>query len=107
MSIIVHVLVWVTRMTSPQVGIEDTLCSRVRLRILKLLTETQILNVSQIASKTGVNYVSAKTHLEALEVEDVLSHISFLGKRIRYYRFKESARANAVKKLIETWHRPD
>jgi predicted ArsR family transcriptional regulator len=89
-------------MTPPQSSIEDTLCSRVRLRILKLLAEIQELTVSEIAFKTEVNYVLARAHLEALEMEGVLSHINF-GKRIRYYKFKESARANAVKKLIEVW----
>ena len=93
-------------MTPSQSSIEDTLCSRVRLRILRLLTETQTLTVSEIAFKMGVNYVSARTHLEALEMEGVLSHTNF-GKRIRYYRFKESARASAVRKLIEAWHHLD
>jgi DNA-binding transcriptional ArsR family regulator len=90
-------------MTSTQSSIKDDLCTRVRPRILKLLLELQMLNVSDIAAKVGVNYVSASTHLEALEDADVLSHTMF-GKRIRYYRLKESVRANAVKKLIEAWH---
>ena len=87
-------------MTPPHSNIEDVLCSRVRLRILKLLAESNMLNVSDIAAKTGVNYASAKAHLEALEGEDVLSHVMF-GKRVRYYRFGDSARAEAVQEFLE------
>jgi DNA-binding transcriptional ArsR family regulator len=89
-------------MTSPQSSMEDVLCSRARLRILKLLVKTELLTVSNIAAKIGVSYVSAKMHLEALEYEDILSCVMF-GKRIRYYKFKESGRAKAVKELIQAW----
>jgi hypothetical protein len=43
-----------------------------------------------------MNYVLARTHLEVLEGAGVLTHENF-GKRIRYYGFKESTRAVAVK----------
>jgi DNA-binding transcriptional ArsR family regulator len=86
--------------------LEDTLCSRVRLRILKLLAESQTLTTSEIAVKVGVNYVLASGHLKALEYCGVLVHVNF-GKRIRYYRFKESARADAVRNIIEVWRCPE
>lgn len=85
-----------------QSTLEDTLCSRVRLRILKLLIESHRLTTSEIAAKTGVNYVVALAHLEALENGDVLTHVNF-GRRIRYYKFKESARARAIRDVIEAW----
>ena len=91
----------VTTMTPP-LNIEDVLCSRVRLRILKLLADSDRFTVSDIAAKTGVNYASAKAHLETLEGEDVLSHVMF-GKRIRYYKLKGSARATAVKAFREAF----
>jgi predicted ArsR family transcriptional regulator len=56
--------------------------SRVRLRILKLLAESQPLPASEIVVKLGTNYVSARTHLDALEKGSVLTHANF-GKRIR------------------------
>jgi len=89
-------------MKHSHLALEDTLCSRVRLRILKLLTDSQRLTTAQIAAKVGVNFVVVRAHLEALEKGDVLTHSNF-GKRIRYYRLKESAKANAVKDLIEAW----
>ncbi len=92
-------------MALQQSNIEDVLCSRVRLKILKVLMKSDELTVSDIARKIGVNYASTKKHLEALEKEDVLTHVMF-GKRIRYYRYKESTRAKAVKAFIEAWHAP-
>ncbi|HVP16066.1 MAG TPA: winged helix-turn-helix domain-containing protein [candidate division Zixibacteria bacterium] len=92
-------------MLSPSEPLEDTLCSRVRLRILKLLMESQTLTTAQIAEKVQVNYVVARTHLDVLEKGDILAHINF-GKRIRYYRLKESAKADAVRRFIEAWQGP-
>lgn len=89
-----------------QLLLEDTLCSRVQLRILKLLAESQALTTSEIAAKVGVNYLSAKGHLEALERSGVLTRVSF-GKRIRFYKYKESVRANAVRRMIEVWGCPE
>jgi hypothetical protein len=40
--------------------------------------------------------------LETLEGEDVLSHVMF-GRRVRYYKFKDSARTTAVKALLEAF----
>lgn len=86
--------------------VEDTLCSKVRLKILGLLVESQNLTTSDIAAKIGCNYVMTRKHLEALESAEVLAHINF-GRRIRYYRFKESAKANAVRNLMAAWHCPE
>ncbi|MGD0978162.1 MAG: hypothetical protein ABR962_03370 [Candidatus Bathyarchaeia archaeon] len=42
-------------------------------------------------------------HMEALEAESILTHLTF-GKRIRYYKFNEaSPKAKAVRGLIETF----
>jgi predicted ArsR family transcriptional regulator len=95
-------IVRVTTTTHPQSRLEDTLCSKVRLRILKLLAKSQALTTSEIAAKVGVNYVIARTHLTALENAGVLIHVNF-GKRIRYYKFEESERARAIRNFIETW----
>jgi len=93
-------------MTPLQSTLEDTLCSKVRLRILKLLAKSQTLTTSEIAAKTGVNYIATRAHLDALEKGDVLTHANF-GKRIRHYRFKESERAQAVRNVIEAWGLPE
>jgi predicted ArsR family transcriptional regulator len=70
--------------------------------ILKLLTESQKLTTPEIATKLGTNCVLARANLDALENADVLTHSNF-EKRIRYYKFKESQRARAVRGFIEAW----
>jgi predicted transcriptional regulator len=92
----------VTTMTPPQSNVEDVICSRIRLRILKLLMQSEQLNVSAIARRVGGNYASASMHIKVLEDEHILTHVTF-GKRIRFYRFAESARGQAVKRLIKAW----
>lgn len=62
-------------------GIEDVLCSKTRMKILKVLLDMQ-LTPSEIAKSVGVNYVDSAQHLEVLEAEDLIQHVNF-GKRIR------------------------
>jgi DNA-binding transcriptional ArsR family regulator len=86
---------------TPQKYIEDVLCSKTRLKILKLLMDSQ-LTPSEIARAVGVNYVITEQHLEILEYEGILAHAKF-GKRIRYYRYNETPKARAVQNLIHTF----
>ena len=81
-------------------GIEDVLCSKTRLKILKLLIGSQ-LTPSDIAERVGVCYANATKHLEILEAEGLIEHVRF-GERIRFYKFNEtSPKAIAVRNLIE------
>jgi len=85
-------------------GIEDVLCSKTRLKILKILVGSQ-LTPSDIAERVGVCYANAVKHLETLEGEGLIEHVRF-GKRIRYYKSNEtSSKAIAVRRLIETFQR--
>ena len=69
---------------------------------MKVLMQSEPLIVSEIARRTTVNYVSARAHLETLENGNILTHNMF-GKRIRYYRFKDSPMAKAVKDFMEAY----
>ena len=83
-------------------GTEDVLCSKTRLKILKILLSSQ-LTPSDIAERVGVCYANAAKHLETLEVEGLIEHVRF-GKRTRYYKFNEtSPKATAVRNLIEAY----
>jgi DNA-binding transcriptional ArsR family regulator len=87
---------------SKRLEIEDVLCSKTRLKILKALINSQ-LTPSNVARAVGASYAETNGHLEILEAEGVLSHVKF-GKRIRYYRFNEaSPRAKAVKNMMEAF----
>jgi DNA-binding transcriptional ArsR family regulator len=85
--------------------IEEVLSSKPRLKILKLLAQKRILNISEIARNIGLNYKSTDQHLRMLEIEHVLQQRR-IG-RIRMYKFDESsAKAKALENLIETWANP-
>jgi predicted transcriptional regulator len=81
---------------------EDVLCSRVRLKIVKVLIQLGELNVSEITRRLGINYHTAMTHLEVLETEKILQHKRF--GRIRLYRLNErSPKAQAIEALLNVW----
>jgi predicted ArsR family transcriptional regulator len=86
-----------------RMDLEDSLCSKTRIRILKLMLNAGQLNTSQIAKRIGINYVGVLKHLEALEEEGILEMQRF-GCRIHYYRYNEhSPKAQAVQTLLEAW----
>jgi predicted transcriptional regulator len=88
------------------VKIEDVFSSRLRMKILKILTQVGELNVSEIARRLCVNYVTTSKHLEALEEEGMIIHKMF--GRIRLYRLNDhSPKAKAVQNLIDVWEHAD
>jgi predicted transcriptional regulator len=83
-------------------NIEDVFSSKLRMKILKILHNVGELNVSEIARRLNVNYMSASKHMKTLEDEGILQHKLF--GRIRLYRFNEqSPKAKAVQNLIDIW----
>jgi predicted ArsR family transcriptional regulator len=84
-------------------GLEDSLCSKTKIKVLKLMLSAGQLSTSQIAKRVGVNYVRVLKHLEDLEGEGIL-RMSRFGCRIHYYRFnQDSPKAHAVQTLLEAW----
>lgn len=84
--------------------IEDVFSSRLRMKILRILTRMGELNVSEMARRLRVNYGTANKHLLVLEDEGLLQHKMF--GRVRLYRISEhSLRAKAVEALIELWEK--
>jgi predicted transcriptional regulator len=82
--------------------IELVLNSKPRIKILKILAQIGQLNTTQIAHRVSINYRTTFKHLKLLEDEGILIHKKY--GRICSYRFNEnSIKANAVRKLIETW----
>ncbi len=85
--------------------LEETLSSRGRIRVFKVLSEFGELNVSDIARKTGLNYTATNVHLKALESMGLVREKRF-GK-IRIYRFNgDDPRAKALRELITFWEKP-
>ena len=82
--------------------VENVFCSRVRMKILKILAQLGELNVSEIARRLSINYQTAMKHLEILESEDILQHKKF--GRIRLYALNErSPKTRAVQGLLNVW----
>jgi predicted transcriptional regulator len=86
--------------------LEEVFSSKQRLKILTLINRLSSLNVSNIARQTGGSFTATAENLRVLEAEGILK-VHVYG-RVRMYRFNEgSARAKAVKNLIETWELKD
>jgi DNA-binding transcriptional ArsR family regulator len=83
-------------------NVEDVFSSRLRIEILKILLNVGELNVSEIARRLRINYVSANKHLKILEDEGILRRKTF--GRIRLYRVNEqSPKTKALQNLIDVW----
>jgi DNA-binding transcriptional ArsR family regulator len=83
-------------------NVADVFSSKLRMKILKILNEVGELNVSEIARRLNVNYVSVSEHMKILEEENIVRHKLF--GRIRLYRFNDqSSKAKAVQNLIDVW----
>lgn len=86
------------------VNIEDVFSSKLRVKILKVISQVGELNVSEIARRLGVNYKITAKHLKILENEGIIQHKTF--GRIHLYKFNElSPKAKAIQNLIEIWER--
>jgi ArsR family transcriptional regulator, lead/cadmium/zinc/bismuth-responsive transcriptional repressor len=81
--------------------LEDFFCSKVRMKILKLLFRLGQLNTSDLAQRVGGNYSSTLRHLELLEKEDLIEQR--VSGRTRFFRFANSSKAKATMKLLEEW----
>jgi len=83
-------------------NVEDFFSSRLRMKILKILSKVGELNISGIARRLGVNYGTTNKHLKVLENEGIVQHKRF--GRIRIYRLNEhSPKTKAIQNLLEIW----
>ena len=57
--------------------VEEVLGNRLRLKILKVLSNVRELNISEIARKACANHETVAKHLEVLEKEGILQHKKF------------------------------
>lgn len=84
-------------------SLEDVVASKGRLKILRLLSQVKELNISEIARRTSLPYVSTHRHLEVLKRMGLVEEKVF--GRIRIFKFvEENVRCRAVKQLFETWY---
>tara|TARA_Y100000031_G_scaffold129965_1_gene149369 strand:+ start:26 stop:310 length:285 start_codon:yes stop_codon:yes gene_type:complete len=66
-----------------KIEVEALIGSRGRVRVLRVLSETREMNISEVGRRTGMNYTSVERHLEALRELGLLKEKRY-GK-IRIY----------------------
>jgi predicted transcriptional regulator len=81
--------------------LENFFCSKVRMKILKLLFRLGQLNTSDLAQRVGGNYSSTLKHLVLMEKENIIE--KRVSGRTRFFRFANSAKAQATMKVLEEW----
>ena len=69
--------------------------------ILKLLFQCGQLNSTDMARRLDANYTSTLRHLILLKNDDVVEER--VSGRTRFFRFKNSLKAQAVSKLLQEW----
>ena len=81
--------------------LEDVFCSKIRMRILRLLFRLGQLNTSDLAHRLGTNYATTLRHLILLKKEGVVTERR--SGKTRFFRFTKTLKAQAVMKLLEEW----
>jgi DNA-binding transcriptional ArsR family regulator len=82
--------------------LEDVFCSKLRMKILKLLFQLRQLKTADFQKRLGACYTITMQHLTVLEKEGVITQR--LSGRIRFFRFANTLKARAVQRLLEEWN---
>ena len=82
--------------------LEDVFCSKLRMKILKLLYKLRQMKTLDFQKRLGASYTITMQHLTLLEKEGVVTQR--LSGRIRFFRFANTLKAQAVQKLLEEWN---
>lgn len=75
-------------MTKAETDVEELMGSRGRIRVLRVLSESRELNISEVGRRTGMNYTSVERHLEALRKMGLLREKRYGKIRIFEATFK-------------------
>jgi DNA-binding transcriptional ArsR family regulator len=67
---------------------EEILGSKGRIRVLKVLSESGELNISEVSRRTGLNYTSVERHLMKLKKMDLLKEKRYGKIRIFQINFR-------------------
>ncbi len=82
--------------------IEDLLGSRARVKILKILANSNELNISSIIKKAHLNHKNVIKHLKYLKQVNLVQQKNF--GRIKIFRYKkENLKAKSFKHFIKIW----
>jgi DNA-binding transcriptional ArsR family regulator len=72
----------------PESSAEEILGSKGRIRVLKVLSESGELNISEVSRRTGLNYTSVERHLMKLKKMELLKEKRYGKIRIFEVNFR-------------------
>jgi DNA-binding transcriptional ArsR family regulator len=72
----------------PERNAEEILGSKGRIRVLKVLSESGELNISEVSRRTGLNYTSVERHLMKLKKMELLKEKRYGKIRIFETNFR-------------------
>ena len=88
--------------SSPFPPIEEVLSSKGKIKILKILTHYEELNISEIVRRAQLNHATVTQHLDYFKAIGIVEEKSF--GRIKIYRLSpEDAIVKVIRDLMESW----
>jgi DNA-binding transcriptional ArsR family regulator len=88
--------------SSPFPPIEEVLSSKGKIKILKILTHYEELNISEIVRRAQLNHATVTQHLDYFKAIGIVEEKSF--GRIKIYRLSpEDAKVKVIRDLMESW----
>jgi DNA-binding transcriptional ArsR family regulator len=86
--------------------IEDVLSSKGKIKILKILTHYEELNISEIVRRAQLNHATVTQHLDYFKTVGIVEEKTF--GRIKIYRLSpEDAKVKVIRDLIEFWEQSE
>ena len=88
--------------SSPFPPIEEVLSSKGKIKILKILTNYEELNISEIVRRAQLNHATVSQHLNYFKTVGIVQEKAF--GRIKIYRLSpEDAKVKVIRDLMESW----
>lgn len=85
--------------------IEEVLSSKGKIKILKILTFYDELNISEIVRKAQLNHATVTQHLDYFKSIGIVEEKAF--GRIRIYQLTDDIKVRVIRELIEFWERSE
>ncbi len=82
--------------------IEEVLSSKGKIKILKILTHYDELNISEIVRRAQLNHATVTQHLDYFKTVGIVQEKAF--GRIKIYRLSpDDAKVKVIRDLVESW----
>lgn len=92
--------------SSPFPPIEEVLSSKGKIKILKILTHYDELNISEIVRRAQLNHATVTQHLDYFKTIGIVEEKAF--GRIKIYRLSpEDAKVKVIRDLMESWEQSE